>query len=319
MKATVWAVSMQKLINDRWMREWYHKKPAKVWWKQKHGTDSYCVDVVLTAVTAARFTRRVERLTEAVSGRNPHHWSPVSWWGPEKCEKWGEKWVRKNRWWSGFAEVFKGGGEEEERESNTERHERGNWEVKKAEMGREEKEEEVRGKDEGRRRRRRCHSKGAQLETGRPWNLSCRRWEVKVNTQARNISTPADDRALNAELSHFYSRRGKYFNRGTRFISAHTAPIAGLLFFFFHFDFFLSQKEKRFFQLFGNANNLLENLWGVPLLGFTRLSSEVFFPKEFEELYSCQCRQAGCAFTLLRWNCTHGQTYCNTPSFQSAP
>lgn len=110
MKATVWAVSMQKLIIDRWMREWYHKKPAKVWWKQKHGTDSYCVDVVLTAVTAARFTRRVERLTEAVSGRNPHHWSPVSWWGPEKCEKWGEKWVRKNRWWSEFAEVFKGGG-----------------------------------------------------------------------------------------------------------------------------------------------------------------------------------------------------------------
>lgn len=40
--------------------------------------------------------------------------------------------------------------------------------MKKAEMGREEKEEEVRGKDEARRRRRRCHSKGAQLETGRP-------------------------------------------------------------------------------------------------------------------------------------------------------
>lgn len=31
-------------------------------------------------------------------------------------------------------------------------------------------------------------------------------------------------------------------------------------FFFLHFDFFLSQKEKRFFQLFGNANNLLKNL-----------------------------------------------------------
>lgn len=122
MKATVWAVSMQKLIIDRWMREWYHKKPAKVWWKQKHGTDSYCVDVVLTAVTAARFTRRVERLTEAVSGRNPHHWSPVSWWGPEKCEKWGEKWVRKNRWWSGFAEVFKGGGGGEGRRGAREQH-----------------------------------------------------------------------------------------------------------------------------------------------------------------------------------------------------
>lgn len=54
-------------------------------------------------------------------------------------------------------------------------------------------------------------------------------------------------RRLSAECRalSFYSQRGKYFNRGTRFISAHKAPIAGLFFFFLHFDFFLSQKEKK--------------------------------------------------------------------------
>ena len=56
--------------------------------------------------------------------------------------------------------------------------------MKKAEMEHEEEEEEeeeVRGKkekDESQsegRRGRRCHSKEAQLETGHPRNLSCRR------------------------------------------------------------------------------------------------------------------------------------------------
>ena len=257
MKATSWAVSMQKLIIDRWgMRERYHKKPAKVRWKQKHGTDSYCVDVVLTAVTAARFTRRVERLTEAVFGRNPHHWSPVSWWGPEKCEKWGEKWVRKNRWWSGFVGVFKGGGGGKKRSERatrknmneeTERWKRQRWGTKRR---RRRSRGGKKGKDEGRRRRRRrrCHSKEAQLETGRPWNLSRRRWEVKVNTQARNISTPADDWALNAELSHFIPRE---VNISTE------EPVSSLLtrhrllvffFFFYILTFsFLRRKKKEIF------------------------------------------------------------------------
>lgn len=47
-------------------------------------------------------------------------------------------------------------------------------------------------------------------------------------------------------LSLLFPERGKYFNRGTRFISAHTALIAGLLFFFYILTFSFLRRKKDF-------------------------------------------------------------------------